>query len=245
MLKIALVDDNQKHLDDLSAKIYRIADKWNESFDVYHFNSGEELCEALRKNTFTVIFLDVELKGMDGIETLSRIKKLSSESYIIFISSYDGRIRELFAEKVIGFILKPADFETLEMKLKIIYEILDSRDVFIYKKNSKLHTVYSSEIIYFESNKHYVTMYTKKGQVEFKGKLSDIWDIIKIQKRFAFTHRSFIVNLEHTNFASRNTIEISSKTRNKIIPISKKYRYELDTRLMTFMSKIGMSDVYY
>ncbi len=98
MLKVAYCDDMQSDRDNITIALTQIEEIWKEKIDSYSFNNGEDLCESMIKNHYDVVLLDILMGGIDGIETATRIRSLSEESLIVFISSYDENTIEVLGE---------------------------------------------------------------------------------------------------------------------------------------------------
>ena len=240
MLKIAICDDDEKDREYLQGIINEIVDNWNEKFDIKSFDSGEKLCESLNKENYNIIFLDIQMAGIDGVETLKRIKKMGIESYIVFISTYDKRLKELFADKVIDFVSKPAKSDQIEKNVKLVADMLSFKKVFTYKKNGNPHAIYLSDILCFESKGHYILIHMKNECVKFKGRMPEVLGRLENNPMFCMPHRSYIINFKHTKFISRTEVEIVPAYTNKIIiPIGRQYKVDTDNRLMKYMKNIG------
>ncbi|MFI3176283.1 MAG: LytTR family DNA-binding domain-containing protein [Eubacteriales bacterium] len=240
MLRIGVCDDNEKDRERIEAALFQIELQLKECFEIKTFHSGEELCVHIIRERYDLILLDIQMKGIDGIETLKRIQKLNVDSYIIFISSYDERIRELFAEKVIGFIQKPLGIRLLEQKIISVMKSLEEQKIFTYTKYGVDYIVRINDIQCFESNKHYVVLYTRYERVEFKGKLADVWSIIQQYKSFAMPHRSFIVNFDYVRYISRQEMEFYTFDDSCVrISISRIYKKDTTSRLQVYVKKIG------
>ena len=59
-----------------------------EAHEFYEFASGEELCTACLRNSFDLIFLDIEMSGMNGMETVRQLRQLGVQSVLVFVTAY-------------------------------------------------------------------------------------------------------------------------------------------------------------
>ncbi|HKK00416.1 MAG TPA: response regulator [Desulfotignum sp.] len=110
---ILLVDDEKDFVEMLSLRLQENGE------DVLAAYSGQECLETLEKKTIDVIILDVKMPGMDGIETLKKIKKLHPLVEVIMLTGH-GTIQAAVEGMKLGafdFLLKPADFKELTEKL--------------------------------------------------------------------------------------------------------------------------------
>ncbi len=76
MLRIAYCDDMQQDRDAIMTALTQIEVRWKEEFKTFSFTSGEKLCESMKEFHYDVILLDIQMKGIDGIETATRIRNL-------------------------------------------------------------------------------------------------------------------------------------------------------------------------
>lgn len=240
MLKIAIVDDMEKDRNNISNIAYKIGDVMGSDFDVRIFTSGFNLIESLADTTYDIILLDIQMDDIDGIEILKKIKTLDVESYIIFISSYNDRWKELFEEKVIGFISKSNIEMELTEKIKSVIDKLNNRKAFKYYKNGKKNVVLLNDILYFVSCKHYIRIHTRNEIVEYKGKTSEVWELLKENYCFFMPNRSSVVNFKYTNFISRAEIHVGKAYKyGSIMTITPKFRASADDRFMKYAEIIG------
>jgi DNA-binding NtrC family response regulator len=110
---ILLVDDEKDFVEMLSLRLKENGE------DVLAVHSGQACLETLEKESIDVIILDVKMPGMDGIETLKKIKKLHPLVEVIMLTGH-GTIQSAVEGMKLGafdFLLKPADFKALTEKL--------------------------------------------------------------------------------------------------------------------------------
>ncbi len=104
------------------------------------------------------------MKGIDGIETATRIRNLGEDALIIFISSYDDRVKELFNFRTIAFLDKPVNVDELEGAITRAFDIIkkDSELFFPYTKDGSKYYLSFKDIIYFEVEKNTILIHTAK-----------------------------------------------------------------------------------
>lgn len=116
--RLLLVDDEEMYLEYLSKRLI------NHQFDVTKCLSGEEALEKIRDRDFDVVILDVLLPGIDGIETLREINKMSPLTEIIMLTGHASVESGLEGMKLGAFdyLRKPCDTEELITKINQAYE---------------------------------------------------------------------------------------------------------------------------
>ncbi len=236
MLRIAHCDDMKHDREATTTALTQIEVKWKEKFEDCSFDSGEKLCEAMKDNHYDIILLDIQMNGIDGIETARRIRDLGEDTIIIFISSYDDRIKELFKFKTTAFLDKPVDICKLEEALIDAYNIIkqDSDLFFSYTKDgSKLYLSYR-EIIYFEVKKNTILIHTKKGKESYYSTLASVWEEVEHTGQFILSHKSYIFNLRYITIKSD---KVTIKETGENFNIGRKFKEDSQKRYLNFMEK--------
>ncbi|WP_409967800.1 LytTR family DNA-binding domain-containing protein [Bengtsoniella intestinalis] len=236
MLKIAYCDDMKKDRDSIMISLGQIEDKWGEEFEITSFSSGESLCDSIAKNHYDIILLDILMNGINGIETATRIRAMGEESLIIFISSYDERVKELFKLGTIGFLDKPLQTGQLEEALLHASSILkkDESVYFTFNKNGSTQHISIKDIIYFENYKNEVILHTLKEDMRFYDSMKSVWEKLQSSDRFIMPHRAFIFNLGYVSiWIDKVTLKTTGVTYN----IGNKYSGDTQIRHMKFLEK--------
>lgn len=236
MLRIAYCDDMEKDRENIIISLGQIEDRWGEEFELSSFSSGESLCEGITKNHYDIILLDILMNGIDGIETATRIRTMGEENLIIFISSYDERIKELFDFRTIAFIDKPLETAKLEKALSKAYSILkkDNENFFTFNSRGSTAHIPIKDIVYFESKRNEVLITTTRGQESYYGTLLLVWQNVQNLNQFIMPHRSFVFNLHHLSIKSYKVI---IKKTGETFNIGEKYREDTRNRHMDFIEK--------
>lgn len=224
MVRIGICDNNKLHIKQLSNILKCISLDKNIQLEISTFNSSNELIEFCNryKDYFDLIFLDVLLSGLNGIDTVKYIRSFCPDIYIVFVTSTKDYALDSYSVNASGYILKPCSYTSISNIFLNIYRkiIFDKKNTIYVKSNHDIHTFKLGEIIYFESNLRKITAYLNDGQViSFYSKLSDLENMINTNT-FIRCHRSFLVNLSYIkNIVSSNLVT----TSDMCLPISKKY----------------------
>lgn len=112
--RILLVDDEKDFVEMLSMRLAEEGDKITPAYD------GRQCLETLEKETFDIVILDIKMPGMDGIQTLKKIKALHPLVEVILLTGHGSAETAVEGMKLGAFdyLLKPADFEDLEAKVQ-------------------------------------------------------------------------------------------------------------------------------
>lgn len=198
MLKIAVCEDMILERLDTIKKIKNALQKLSCDFDLEQFSSGEQLLNYT--GYFDVIFLDIKLQNLSGIDTAKELRKTNIKSKIIFVTSFKEYVFEAFDVSAFQYLLKPVSEEKISSILnKILYEAHsdDLNDLYIIiKKGKDTIKMLLDKIYFFEVQNRIIIIHTKDSVIEYYNKISNIENSIP-KNNFFRCHRSYIVNLKY------------------------------------------------
>lgn len=224
-VSIAVCEDNNEDL-------ARLRDVLNEikmpcAFTVSEYQSADELLwdiETSHKN-FDIFFIDIYLKGTNGIEAARRIRSESENALLIFVSSSEEFYREAFDVYAFYYLIKPVDQNRFADILEKAVKAVDrSKDKFLkITYRGKSSTLKYSDITYISSMNHSLKYHMRDGgEYTSYGKLDELASQIR-SELFVRCHKSFIVNLAYVR---EMTAEGFQTEDNSFIPISRTYSAE-------------------
>ena len=190
-------------------------------------NNALEAREVLNKQEIDLIFLDIQLPGMTGLNFL---RSLTNPPLVVLTTAYGEYAVESYEFNVIDYLLKPVSFERFS---KTINKISDGRlftqgakekdnlsgDHIFVKSNSKFFKVNFSEIIYIEGMKDYLKIHTAEYKLVTHQTMNDMEKILPV-KQFIRVHKSYIIAVAHIKSIYGNSIEMEKET----IPIGVNYK---------------------
>ena len=191
-----------------------------------NFESAIKALDYLEKNSVDLIFLDIEMPLLNGLEFL---KLLKNKPAVILVSSEQKYALESYEYGVSDYLLKPlsyAKFYTAVQKIKVQFEQNTSatpsiKDLFV-KVNSQIEKIDLATILFIEAAVDYIEIVTSTKKYLVNNSMTKIMEKLP-QDQFARVHRSYIVQLNKIIAIDGNTLSIG----NKAIPISKTYKEEL------------------
>ena len=224
-MKCLIIDDDsfQRHL--LSQYIDQV-----DSLDLIgEFDSAIPAVKFLEHQNADLIFLDVEMPGMNGVEFLEQFKPKGD---IILISSEEKYAINGYNLEVADYLLKPISFARFNRSVSRVSTksanetVIEETSNFLFIKDKGIYQkVQISEIQYIQSSSEYVTIYTKAKRTMLYSSMDGI--LKKLPGNFIRVHRSYIVNLNAIERVNGNTVEIN----NQSINVSKTYHNELMSNL--------------
>jgi DNA-binding NtrC family response regulator len=132
--KVLLVDDEKDFIEMLSLRLKEVGEKITVAY------SGQEALDTLEKDDIDVVILDIKMPGMDGIETLREIKKQFPLVEVIMLTGHGSTETAVEGMKLGAFdyLMKPADFDDLTLKLEGARKRKDEQEERIRKAEAKL-----------------------------------------------------------------------------------------------------------
>lgn len=195
MIRIAIVDDEINQIQKIQKIVLDFFEEQKIRIYVHAFTSGEELLSA--DVSYDLIFLDIQMDGIDGIETAKQIRDKDRKTTLIYISNFSERMASSFIVHPFAFLEKPIQPIVIQRHLQDYLEYIES----LYEKNmisfSGQHgeiTVDIQDIIYFEyeSNRK-IRLVMADAQYCIIGSISELAKRLE-QYDFITPHKSFIVN---------------------------------------------------
>lgn len=230
-IKTIIVDDEPLALDILETYIEKLPDLQL----VARCSNAFEANEALKENEVDLMFLDIQMPQLTGIDFL---KTLAKPPMVVFTTAYSNYAIEGFELNALDYLLKPVSLERFMKAVNKAEEQMelhkntaapephhqeDGPDYFFVKSDKKLIRVKYSDIIYIEGLKDYVIIRMESGRVISLQTMKSLEDKLPASD-FIRVHRSYIVNLEKIVAIVGNMVEVMEKGAVKHLPIGKNYR---------------------
>lgn len=128
MLRIAIVDDEPSVVDEIRHIIASFFQEQNKSIDISCFSSGEEIISYHQK--YDLIFLDIQMQGMDGIRTAQELRKNDKKAVMIYVTSFGSEMARSFSVHPFAFLEKPVNADLLRKKLAGLHGVCFQRTGF-------------------------------------------------------------------------------------------------------------------
>jgi DNA-binding LytR/AlgR family response regulator len=220
MLKIAICDDDKTCVEALRDYIKEYSESNQTRIQTTMFTSGKLLITC--KKVFHVIFLDIDMVGMNGLEIAKEIRKSDTSVKIVYVTGYSEYRSLAFSVHAFDYIDKPISKEAIFhiMDEVIHYSEPRNEDIqeikFSFREGIKTFKV--KEILYFEYTNRKVALHTLSGEtIWLPGeKISNIAKRMEIYN-FAVPHKSFAVNLLQVDYIKGYDVFLVDGT---VIPLS-------------------------
>lgn len=221
---IAICDDEKKLRCDLRNLIEIHLDLKGLAYQIEEYESGAALMERDKTGPVDILFLDIEMPALGGMETAKALRAAGKTMLIIFVTAYPDYVFQGYEVQAFHYILKPYQ----ETKIK---EVLDNalkqlninqEQYYIVAQKSGTLRLALSQICYFKSDRRMVYAVNRNGQItEFYGKLDDVEHAVPAC--FQRTHNRYLVNLNDiSKLESARCI-----CNGADIPVSRAYKQQL------------------
>ena len=235
-IRCAIIDDEflaRQYLKDYVSKIPFLELKGD-------FNSPLKMFDLLKKGEIDLLFLDIHMPEISGIDFL---KSLEKQPYVILTTAYKEYALEGYELNVTDYLLKPFPFERFLKAVNKVADLIEQNntagedkssadqmssphideDYLVIRADRKYYKINYDDLIYIEGQKAYVTFNTKQGQITALASLKELEAKLP-SKRFVRIHKSYIVSVNKIQALEGNSIEIGRK----YLPIGKNYRKVID-----------------
>ncbi|MGL5378851.1 LytR/AlgR family response regulator transcription factor [Clostridium sp.] len=233
MIKIAICDDEDIFINKYMKIISNIKKNKNYGIEIFTFNSGEELLKYIfiNKVKFDLVFLDIIMKEINGIETARKIKEIYELTEIVLLTSSKEYALDAYDVKVFNYIIKSS--QQLESKINEAIKHCYSKinDYIIINNKSSIEKIEICKIVYIESNKRKLIITTTDSKHEIYEKLDNIYNKIE-NYGFIKTHKSYIINM---NFIKRIDSKEVITTKEEVIPISRGNSSTVKEKFMKYL----------
>lgn len=231
-MKALIVDDN----DIARTTLAHLAKQVPNLTIVNEYSNAIEAYNHLQNNQVDLIFLDIEMPEMTGIELTKNLA--GKDVIIIFTSSNKDYALEAFELNIADYILKPVMPARFLQAVSKAQSILESRkedvevtkDEFLFVRDSNItRRLKLDDIFYAEAMGDYVKFYTREKMFAIHGKMKTAEERLP-KDHFIRVHRSYIVSVGKIDTLQDGGIMINEK----FIPVADAYRKALNTRMNVF-----------
>lgn len=241
MISCMIVDDEKPARDELAYLLSSIG-------DIEVVGEAENGIQAIRKaleEKPQLVFLDVSMPGINGIDVAKELASIEPSPLIIFVTAYDNYAVSAFEVSALDYLLKPVSEDRLKNSLDRIRSLISSREKqglerigkvsrelalsrstrIVGYQNGMLFPIELDEILYLTLEGKNTVVVCERGKFQINGTLSELQERLS-DRRFFRSHKSYIVNLDKIDSIEpwfNATYNIHIKRVSEIIPVSRTY----------------------
>ena len=198
-MNIVICDDNADDRKALHRFIRRYCKKNCYMANIKAFDSGEALLASFRPGVYDIVFMDIYMNGISGIETAKKIRETDPFCSIVFITVSEAHAMESYKVQAIYYVVKPLTEENMEAAFFMCRNdfVKKSRFIEVTSNREKLK-IFLKDIIYMESFEKSTLIHMKDKTIKTYTTLDDLTKNLT-GSPFLRCHRSFIVNLNYVD----------------------------------------------
>ena len=218
-MNIAIIEDSGQELSLLerclqsylsSRQVYRVIDT---------YTSGEAFLENWPSKSYDLVFLDILMEGISGIEVARKIRETDSEYLLIFISSSKEYALQGFEVRAFDYLLKPLSEERFQKTMDLCQNELAKHIRYIEVKESRtLVKIPLNEIIYTDYYNHYIQIHTAARLIRSYQQFDVFSPLLLCYPQFLCCYRNCIVNMDHVDSVDKHDFVMENGER---VPITR------------------------
>lgn len=238
MYQVAIVEDEAQILSYLKDTLLKSFKKQQIHVTFDTFISGEKFLFMFHQHYhFDIIFLDIEMPGMDGISICKNIREVSPDALVVFISNKEELVFQTFEVQPFRFIRKSEYNKQLPALVSSIVSQLNTLNSHMMRilepSSGDLYSFDVNKVLYVEAQRKNCRVVTTTGDLIINCKLMEITEKLT---DFAFLkpHRSYLVNCQYIFYIGKTSLSLTNK---EDIPISRGKVDEIKQYFLNYTTK--------
>ena len=234
MIRIAICDDEKHMSDHIRAMASDFFRKKNREIQLRTFSSGEELLSY--DGQIDILFLDIQMKGMDGIETARKLRASKFRGFLIFITVLKEMVFQSFEVQAYDYLVKPVDEKQFEKTMERLYVSMQNvgEDSLLVQKGYEGRIIREEEIVFCEIIDRKIYLNLASGEVvDYYERIENLET--KLGSHFFRCHRSYLINLKHLKGYKNGT---ACMDNGKEVPVSRLRSKEFSSVVLQYMKNM-------
>lgn len=224
MLRIGIVEDDDDARATLHSHLQRYGDEHALTIDVRTFSDGSEIADSYSPD-FDILFLDIEMPGLDGLATARRIREVDADVVLFFITEMPQYAIKGYEVAAFTYLLKPVPYASLAADLSRALKQVSTKDTgsVVFTVSGRAHRIAVSDILYIESLRHRIHVHTQGEQdVAFTGTIKAMEAELS-GRGLVRCNNGLLVNLRHVTAIDQTECTLTDGTQ---LPVSRGRRKE-------------------
>ena len=234
MIRIAICDDETHMADHIKTMAFNFFRKKNREISLRIFLSGEELLNY--DGQIDILFLDIQMKDMDGMETARRLRAEKFQGFLIFITVLKERVFQSFEVQAYDYLVKPVEEKQLEKTMERLLVSMRSagEESLFVQRGHEGRIIQKGEIVFCEIIDRKIYLNLDSGEVlDYYERIENLET--KLDDRFFRCHRSYLINLKHLKGYKNGTAYMDN---GREVPVSRLRSKEFSSVILQYMKNI-------
>ena len=234
MIRIAICDDEKHMSDHIRSMVLNFFRKKNREISLRMFSGGEELLSY--NGQIDILFLDIQMKDMDGMETARKLRADKFRGFLVFITVLKEMVFQSFEVQAYDYLVKPVDKKQFEKTMERLYASMQNarEDSLLVQKGYEGRIIPKDEIVFCEVIDRKIYLNLASGDVvDYYERIENLE--AKLDKHFYRCHRSYLINLKHLKGYKNGT---ACMDNGKKIPVSRLRSKEFSGVVLQYMKNI-------
>lgn len=221
-MNIAIIDDAAEDRQLLSDYVTSYCKSHTIFVEVEPFCNGETFLAVFSKKKFEIIFLDIFMDGIDGMDAARRIRDWDANCLLIFTTSSQEFAVESFRVRAFHYLVKPFSFEQFSEVMDLCETVLLRQARYIEVKEGRENVrILLRDILYADYSNHYVQIHTKRRMIRTYTPFVEFSPHLLSQPQFLYCYRNCIVNMDEVAVMDEKDFILHSGER---VPIGRTLR---------------------
>ncbi len=199
MIRIALVEDDAQYRRELKQYLEQYAREKCEELDIRIFTDGDEIAQDYRAE-YDIIFMDILMRFMNGMQAAREIRKKDEEVIIIFVTNTAQYAISGYEVNALDYVLKPINYYAFSKTMeRALSKVKRAEDKFIVISNKRsAYKVNENAVAYVEINGHSLIYHTRDGDYNAVGTMKEVEEEL-VGDSFFRCNKCYLVNLKYVD----------------------------------------------
>lgn len=233
--RIALVDDDERFLQTQRGYAERAAGECGVLCEVDEYRDGAGFLERFT-DAYDMVFLDIEMPGLDGMEVARRLREVDESVCIIFVTNMAQYAVSGYEVNALDFMVKPVEYPVFRDKFRRALRYQETRRDFtvVVGQDAGMVRLRASQICYLEKdkNKNYLVYHTDMGLLRERGTISQKERLL-VSHGFGKCSSGCLVNFRYVEGVSKDCVTVEGQA----LPLSRRERKPFLSALMAYLGQ--------